>query len=735
MAVKVASGLSKVASRFLDTAVEAGDMTKDSIVEGLIRTFKVGEKEARDAVEAKLGKPAAEAAPAPKAPSKVTKMKEQGAPKKKATRKPKAAVTETVEDELPTEQPDLYEGYRGEPPTPPEPAAAGLEGLAGVPSREPRGFGVTNEPAPAQSRPGPKQGPQPLSEADFEASTDQRLERTTPRKEVSFPGTTTYPTTEGVPVGLFDRTGKEIVLSSGGVPAKTPPLVEGEYIPPRESSTAQREAASSREQARPRTVAGLLEERRAQEVAPAVAEATTGEAAQTKGQKSFLKNPYILGGLGTAAAAGTTAAMMGREGKTPEGTGQTLEAKTPAQVPVGGEGTKPSMTEPTTPSAGKQAKKPTDVTTSAMGSVAAALNKEQASKKPNASEQTKQTTLDQLDAVVKQVNEDPRFQYQPVRTDLVQLRAEAYKAYKEKANRNEWMDLAEKAINAIGQFASAKAAYGSQFAGGLPLSRTDYGGKTEQAFREYQSELGLIGEQAKAQERAGERLQSEKEKEIARRQRTVLERLDEERLQKKLASNEREAAIRAGAGEDRSSAARNREILKLQLGDIDANIKAKEEEAKTLANALKLGQQVGTGKGAQLDKQVADFASALGTTSDVWKDQADKESGTFTSDKTYLKETIIPQQVKGVEESLAKLRQEIDLMRKQKQQKVQSYIGDQQSAPETAPAAPSPAAGQQPPTSGRVVNKAQLDAYAAQYKMSPDAAAEYLKSKGYTVGR
>jgi hypothetical protein len=193
--------------------------------------------------------------------------------------------------------------------------------------------------------------------------------------------------------------------------------------------------------------------------------------------------------------------------------------------------------------------------------------------RPSAAEQ--ESIINQLDTVASEVADDKRFQYEPVRTDLVQLRAEAYKAYKEKANRNEWLDLAERALNAIGQFAAARSATGG-FVAGFPQSKTDYAGRTEQAFREYQAELGIIGEQARAEERGAERLEAAKEREIGRRQRTISERLADERAARAEAAAERRAIIAAGGKESvataRKEAAESKEAyrrLGTQLSDIN----------------------------------------------------------------------------------------------------------------------------------------------------------------------
>ena len=103
------------------------------------------------------------------------------------------------------------------------------------------------------------------------------------------------------------------------------------------------------------------------------------------------------------------------------------------------------------------------------------------------------------DGVEAAVSADPRFQNTPIANNLQSARAEAYKMYKEKADRNQLLGTVERAINAIAQFASAQAGFGTRQAGGnLPLSSADYGGQTAQAFKEYETEVGLIGEEQKA---------------------------------------------------------------------------------------------------------------------------------------------------------------------------------------------------------------------------------------------
>jgi hypothetical protein len=386
------------------------------------------------------------------------------------------------------------------------------------------------------------------------------------------------------------------------------------------------------------------------------------------------------------------------------GTEKTLAAKvtqTPSTVPVGGKGTQPSEEKPTTAAAGKQEKKPFVSPTASMGSIAAAINKEQ-NKDPQKpiGKQSKEELLASLDSVEEQVKKD--MPDSPIRTDLLALRAEAYKAYKEKANRNEWMDLAERAINSIGQFAAARSATGG-FVAGFPQSRTDYGARTEQAFREYQAELGLASEQERADERRAERKEAAREREITRRRGTISEALQLRKEEERTAAELERERIRAGASEKESKQRFQRDVMKLGLDETKEELAAEKAKSSQLDKAIQLGNLLGTGKVKDYDKEIANFASAINTLPQTIEAQGAEISGSFWE---LSKPSTKDGQLQAVRKLVAGLIEEkkrldttsIPALQRHAERLRSGFVG-QPVSPAAAPAAAPSAAKQQPPAS------------------------------------
>jgi len=266
-----------------------------------------------------------------------------------------------------------------------------------------------------------------------------------------------------------------------------------------------------------------------------------------------------------------------------------LELGSRTALTPGVDGAKPSVTKPVT-GGGESQVSPTGALKS-MGALATKIEK-------GGSNNVSKPTLDELtktlDAVEATVSKDPRFQNTPVERNLQSARAEAYKMYKEKADRNQLLGTVERAINAIAQFASAQAGFGTRQAGGnLPLSSADYGGQTAQAFKEYETEVGLIGEEQKAGERAFDRKEALKEKEINRQQRTILERIETERNALKETAAENRARIAEGgrqaslnAAEARAIKRENDAIAKGNVKDITKNLSVLDAEVAALTSML-----------------------------------------------------------------------------------------------------------------------------------------------------
>lgn len=91
---------------------------------------------------------------------------------------------------------------------------------------------------------------------------------------------------------------------------------------------------------------------------------------------------------------------------------------------------------------------------------------------------------------------------------LQAARDEARNAYQSQASRNEWLEVAQTLGNAVATFIAAQRGVADR---PLGLPQIDYGERTTRALREYQTELGSIGEQERALERETERGQKQAE--------------------------------------------------------------------------------------------------------------------------------------------------------------------------------------------------------------------------------
>lgn len=93
---------------------------------------------------------------------------------------------------------------------------------------------------------------------------------------------------------------------------------------------------------------------------------------------------------------------------------------------------------------------------------------------------------------------------------------EARKAYQQEADRNQWAEVAQTLGNAVATFIAARQGVADR---PLTLPQIDYGARTAQALRAYQTELSAAGEQARILERETDRKEREAEKAVALQQR------------------------------------------------------------------------------------------------------------------------------------------------------------------------------------------------------------------------
>lgn len=291
---------------------------------------------------------------------------------------------------------------------------------------------------------------------------------------------------------------------------------------------------------------------------------------------------------------------------------------------------------------------------------------------------------DQLEKYLNQLEDlKPVAPSSPDTQRFVQARAEAYRAYQEKADRNDWLEVAQNLVGALTNYASARSAMGTPFIGGaVPLKGIDYGARTERAGKEYAMELGQIG----AEERAAES-KADKEDRLARESLA----LTRGGLQEKIAA-ERER-IREGEAEKREAGREATGILKDILTnrrydranqarlaaetarltasgqktattELDNQIKSLMAEEKAVTTKLKAANNLMSASGKAYDSALAAYATASGVSEEALKEQADKESGFFTTDKSYLKEKIAGQHAQELAAEQQKIQQQIADLRK-----------------------------------------------------------------------
>lgn len=208
----------------------------------------------------------------------------------------------------------------------------------------------------------------------------------------------------------------------------------------------------------------------------------------------------------------------------------------------------------------RQTPPPTDAATSVAKTTSEDLESKLRAGKPI----SRGDLLDVLNQI-KEVKIDSPELSEADKNNFIQARAMAYQAYKEKADRNEWLDVAQNLTNALATFAAGRG--GSAYRG-LSLPSTDYGARTAQALREYESATGAIGEQERALER-----------DVERRGRQATQAADLQRRGLEDVLKLGESAISA---QEREAAQRRDIATKLEIAT------AKKEAADAKADALRI---------------------------------------------------------------------------------------------------------------------------------------------------
>lgn len=336
---------------------------------------------------------------------------------------------------------------------------------------------------------------------------------------------------------------------------------------------------------------------------------------------------------------------------------------------------------------------------------------------------------------LKTVSADPK-----LLSSLQAAREEAKRAYREQATRNEWLEVAQTLGNAVANFIAAQRGVADR---ALALPSVDYNSRTLAALREYQTELGTIGEQERAVERETERRQrvSDRDVEIARRNQDKLLTLGEQAL----AAQERKAA------QDQNYAL---QLKLIAARDVKANAAAQVKAAATTAKAATQGEKkylsalsrdiaqtnsqltefekkraaaanVVNAEGKDFDKSFNEYAALLGLTKQEPTFQKEGWFGTPSFDKDTARKEVATQ--------LALMNSQIAELRKRKadrEREQQSILaGEAPSAPAPAPAP----AGQKPATGGKVVTRKDVAEKAKQTGRSEAYIEQLARAQGFTI--
>lgn len=338
-----------------------------------------------------------------------------------------------------------------------------------------------------------------------------------------------------------------------------------------------------------------------------------------------------------------------------------------------------------------------------------------------------------LDTIEEELKKEQDPSKVPQLRDISTARRDALDAYKQKANMNEWLSIADRAIAAIAQFASGQAAMGTQYTGTYRPALTDYDAKTQQALREFQAEAGVLEKERaeseqqvsayeRQQEKLADRIRRQRESKVrlleedVRRQEREIDRADkltadlmDNWLQtQRIESQYKKDIEREKRGEARTQAEQDKAregVLQRDIDNTDKLLKAligfdSSSKKTTEAGLTKIAIELGTDK----DSLIQGIVNLGEKEVDIPPRKEGMIDLLDESDKSWFKRSLIPT-------LLAQAKERRDRLLKEKQALEQKRTGQQPAAaPATAPA--TTPTGQQTPPTGTMI-KARVPGYPA----------------------
>jgi hypothetical protein len=309
----------------------------------------------------------------------------------------------------------------------------------------------------------------------------------------------------------------------------------------------------------------------------------------------------------------------------------------------------------------------------------------------------------------------------PELVEVSRARRDAFKAYKEQARVNDWLSIVDRAIGAIGQFASAQAAMGTPYIGNYKPSTIDYDSKTQQALREYQAEVGLLQQEREESEQARSRFFKEKEMtadQLYKKYQLGLEKAKLEFAEKEDIQNRADKwskTVFDALQDDRKENKRLAQAtLEFQQKQAIANEKKTDEAKKDLFTATNDLLKV---QASQLENEIKKIEGYIAATTEYANKDSPENRAAFAkahgkdiAEEVEEKDTILTSEAgtrKNILQGIAanasarlqKLRDNLDKIQEQQVKLLQGRV---------AGAAPESPAGQEPSGGGKVPEKKVL---------------------------
>lgn len=436
-----------------------------------------------------------------------------------------------------------------------------------------------------------------------------------------------------------------------------------------------------------------------------------------------------------------------RPAKEVKPTGPGILARPPEETPPIPEKEKPAIVKPAPPLGGVSTTEPSAQVKATKATVPGQVQTAQAAK--TSVDSLKEKLLSgaplgrgDLLSVLKEIEQIKPGAVTKDTTLINQLKAareDARTAYREQANRNEWYEVAQTLGNAVANFIAAQRGVADR---ALALPQIDYGERTGRALREYQTELGSIGEQEQALERGTEKqiAAAERAAETSRRSWQKYLTLGEKQIEaaERKAERDKDLATKvalAKADDERSlkvatakAEEKKQEAAKSNAKDYLSAVKSQvslyDNQIEDAQRKLKAAQTFSTTDQKNFNKNFQEYMTSLSTAETPITEEMYQKKGFFGTP------SFSPDMAKkDASTRVAELIKEIGTL----SQKKNAAMAEEAALLKGRTTTPPAQAGQAPASGGTVVTRKNIADKARQTGLSETYIEQQALAQGFTI--